>query len=104
MPYLTIAHHNIHYLHQQGVSPAVFMLPSTGLGARQWQHLIEALPKRECMALNYLDCKPSDAATAPIDWRIDYRAAEALLLQQSSAVDIVGHSYGATLVLHCAIR
>ena len=102
LPYIEFDAYRFHYRYQQGENPSILMLCSTGMDARQWSRLMRLLPSRNCFALNYVGYPPSSAVSL-VDWRLDYRAAESLLLQQQNKIDLVGHSYGGFLALKLAV-
>ena len=106
MPSINIEGHGFYYSIKDGRAPSIMMLCSTGLDSRQWKNVSKLLPDRRLICLHYLGYFPSDSwdIKNPPDILIDFKAAECLLLQEESPVDLLGHSYGGFLALKLAIK
>ena len=104
----TLLIHGYHFsvADHRGTGVPILMLSSTGLDPRQWRALRRAMPTRTTHGLYYLGYPPSDAwgGAGDIDITLDFQAAEALLLEQTRPVDLLGHSYGGYLALQLAVK
>lgn len=103
---LEIDGHPLRILEQPGDAPAVVMIHSSGLGARQWTGWLRALHGRACVAPNLTgyDEDPAALAARALDWRHDLHALHALLDRLDHPVDLLGHSYGGYLALLLALE
>jgi pimeloyl-ACP methyl ester carboxylesterase len=87
-----------------GSGPPVMLLCSTGLDSRQWKGILPLLEGRRVICPHYLCYPDTDYwhGEGEIDSWVDYLACEELLLSESGAIDIVGHSYGGFIALRLA--
>src|SRR5687767_8938619 len=108
MEALRVAGHRIH-VHEEGSGPAVVVVHSSGMSARQWKLLrVELAPSFRVLAPDLIGYGESEpwTATGPFDLRDD----EAVVVEVARQADdgrgvrLVGHSYGALLCLRAAAR
>ena len=101
MPFVDL-NHRFHYVENLGSSPAVLLLHSTGIGARQWQEYSALLSSRHVLMVDLLGYPPSDPWQTGFSLQADLDVAAHLLLKQDSQVDLIGHSYGGYLAMKLA--
>ena len=101
MPFVDLQH-RFHYVEHPGLSPAVLLLHSTGIGSRQWKEYATLLSSRHLLMVDLLGYPPSDFWEEGFSLKADLDVAVHLLQRQDSPVDVIGHSYGGFLALKLA--
>jgi pimeloyl-ACP methyl ester carboxylesterase len=104
MPFFSTSQKQFHYTEQPGLGHVTLMLHSTGTGSWQWKQYQKCMPSRHMLALDFLGYSPSDSWAIQDSINIDFEAAEHLLLQQHTSIDIIGHSYGGFLAMKLAMK
>ena len=95
----------VHY-REQGAGPPLVLLHSAGTGASQWRGVADRLAGRRRLLMpnlrGYGRTPPADPAAPPLDEEIAVVREMAALA--GAPVHLVGHSLGALLALHHALR
>jgi pimeloyl-ACP methyl ester carboxylesterase len=94
-------------LDSAGAKPSVVLLHSSASSARQWEPLIAQLQSRfvaTAVDLRGHGSRPAWTAARPLTLADDAALVEPLLAAQGRTVHLVGHSYGAAIALHLALK
>ena len=108
MGFITVKEHQLFFKEREGNGPGLLLLPSSGLGANQWDGLVRIIRTRLSYSLSYLQYRPSDLwkGDGLPDITIDFLGAEKLLdlliKKGGGPIDLAGHSYGGFLALSLA--
>ncbi len=95
------------HLVRKGQGPAVVLLHSGGMSARQWRRLQDRLaPRFDVLAPDFLGSgdNPPWPAGEPFHFHQDVAQVEALLDALGAPAHLVGHSYGGLVALTVARR